>query len=472
MIGSFRNFAKSKFAGILVFIMIIPFVFWGMGGMFSSGNTNNIAKINKTNISTQDFIDHINQSNIPQQTIRNNLDKNIIEELLSTLVSTTLLELEVKDFNITISEQTLLKKIKTNKNFQNDSGIFERLKYEKFLLENNQSAPAFELRLRGRELQKNLFDYIGAGTTSPSFLTKKLYEEENKKLEIEFLNLKDFYKKKENISNTEINDFLNENKEQLKVEYIDFKYAIINPIKLLGVDEFNQAFFDKIDEIEIDISNNVELNSIAEKFNIKPIKIQNFKISDKSSDIEKKIFKARNIKFDIIESDNDYILYQIDNSEQRSPDLADNELKEEIISLVLQKSKFDFNKDLLEKIQNNQFNNNDFVKMGNNKINSTSLNSIKDNNKFDINAVELLYSLPLNSFTLINDENNQIYLAKVKKVTNQSINTKDKVFGDYTAKQNTNDKQNILKSYDLLLNKKYNVVLNEKTIERVKNFFK
>ena len=50
MIGSFRNFAKSKFAGLLVFIMIIPFVFWGMGGMFSSGNTNTIAKINKENI--------------------------------------------------------------------------------------------------------------------------------------------------------------------------------------------------------------------------------------------------------------------------------------------------------------------------------------------------------------------------------------------------------------------------------------
>ena len=46
MIGSFRNFSKSKFAGVLVFIMIIPFVFWGMGGMFSSGNTNNIDKIN------------------------------------------------------------------------------------------------------------------------------------------------------------------------------------------------------------------------------------------------------------------------------------------------------------------------------------------------------------------------------------------------------------------------------------------
>ena len=76
MIGSFRNFAKTKFAGLLVFIMIIPFVFWGMGSMFSGGNTNTIAKINKTNISTQEFIDYLNSSNIPQESIRKNLENN------------------------------------------------------------------------------------------------------------------------------------------------------------------------------------------------------------------------------------------------------------------------------------------------------------------------------------------------------------------------------------------------------------
>ena len=472
MIGSFRNFAKTKFAGILVFIMIIPFVFWGMGSMFSSGNTNNIVKINKTNISTQDFIDHINRSNIPQQTIRNNLDKNIIEELLSTLVSTTLLELEVKDFKILVSEETLLKKIKTNKNFQNDNGDFERLKYEKFLLENNQSAPAFELRLRGRELQKSLFDYIGAGTISPSFLTKKLYEEENKKLEIQYINLKDSYKKKEEVKISEINNFLDENKEQLKTEYIDFSYTVINPKLLIGVDEFNQTFFDKIDEIEVDISNNISLEEIAIKLNIQPINIVDFKLSPKANDIEKKIFEARNIKFDIIENNDDYILYQINKSEEKSPDLKDAEFKEDIINLILQKNKFDFNKELLEKIQNEQFNDNDFLKLGKEKVQTTTLNSIKDNKKFEINAVELLYSLPLNSFTLINDENNQIYLAKIKKTINQSIDLNDDNFKNYTDKQNTNNKQNILKSYDLLLNKKYNVVINEKTIERVKNFFK
>ena len=156
MISSFRNFAKTKFAGILVFIIIIPFVFWGMGGMFSGGNTNNLAKIDKINISTQDFMNHLNNSGIPEQTIRKNLDNNIIEEILTTLISTTLLDMEIKDFNIIFSENSLLKKIKKNKNFLNENGNFERIKYEKFLLENNLSAPDFEKRLKDRELQKKI----------------------------------------------------------------------------------------------------------------------------------------------------------------------------------------------------------------------------------------------------------------------------------------------------------------------------
>ena len=470
MISSFRNFAKTKFAGLLVFIMIIPFVFWGMGSMFSSGNTNNIAKINKKNISTQDFIDHINKSNIPQQTIRDNLDKNIIEELLSTLISTTLLDLEIKDFNIIISENTLLKKIKTNKNFQSEDSTFKRSKYEKFLLENNQSAPGFELRLRGRELQKNLFDYVGAGTKVPKFLSKKLFEEENKKLDLDFINLNSFYKSKADFNDLELKNFLNENKNQLKIEYIDFDYGVINPLNLIGVDEFNQAFFDKIDDIEVQISNNVDIDEILEEYNIKTTNIQNFKFSPNEKEIEKKIFEFRNIEFDIFEYENDYILYKINKTEEREPSLNDPQIKKEILELVYQKNKFDFHNKLLEKIDKKEFSNDEFSKMAGNNVESYLLNSIKDNKKFKIEAVELLYSLPVNAFTLINDDKNNIYLAKIKKIYDKQIN--DENLKEYSVKQESIFKNNILKSYDLLLNKKYNVVLNQKTIERVKNFFK
>ena len=76
MIGSLRKFASSKFAGILIGLIIIPFVFMGMGSVFNTGNTNNIAKINKKNISTQDFMNYLNQSGLSQKVIKENIDKN------------------------------------------------------------------------------------------------------------------------------------------------------------------------------------------------------------------------------------------------------------------------------------------------------------------------------------------------------------------------------------------------------------
>ena len=469
MIGSFRKFAKSRYAGILVGIIIIPFVFWGMGSVFSSGTTNSIAKINKENISTQDFIDHINQSKIPTETIRDNLDQNIIEELLSGLISTKLLNLEINEFNISITQNTLLKKIKDNKNFLDENGIFQRVKYEKFLLENNLSAAQFEKRLKDREEQKNLFDYIGAGTVSPRFLVKKLYEEENKKLNIEFIDLNDFYSKKEDISDVDMEKFIKENEDLLKIDYLDFSYAKITPQNLLGVDEFNQAFFDKIDQIEIDISNDVNFKTIVNELKIESTTIKNFRFSEDKDLIEKKIFELKNSPFDIFENENEYILYKINKSEERTPDLNDTETKDEIIQLIHQKNKFDYNKDLIDQITNKNFTNEKFDEMSQNNISTITINSVRDNKKFEINAVKLLYSLPEKSFTLINDEQNNIYLAKIKKF--EIVDFTEDNYNNNLGKQNSNTKQSILRSYDILLNDKYDVTLNQKTIQRVKNFY-
>ena len=146
MISSLRNFAKTKVAGIFIFIIIIPFVFWGMGSVFSGGNTNNIAKINNKNVSTQDFMDYLNRSGLSQKVIKENIDKNILEELLSTLISAVLLDLEIKDLDLTLSEDEMVKRIKMNKEFLDENGKFKRTLYEKFFLKNNtiyhtQSAP-------------------------------------------------------------------------------------------------------------------------------------------------------------------------------------------------------------------------------------------------------------------------------------------------------------------------------------------
>ena len=207
-------------------------------------------------------MDYLNQSGLSNQIIKNNINQGIIEELLSTLVSTTLLDLEIKDLDLSISEAVMAERIKTNKNFLDENRVFQRTKYEKFLLTSNSTAPAFEIRLKNNELQKQLFTYISGGTKSPDFLINKFYKDRNSKLEIDYINLNSFYKKNDKFTNKDLNDFITENSDKLKQDYINFEYVNISPKNLTGLDDFSKAFFDKIDNIENQISKGVEFSEI------------------------------------------------------------------------------------------------------------------------------------------------------------------------------------------------------------------
>jgi len=473
MINPFKNFSKKKIGGLLlIFVIIIAFGFGGFGGGFSTGNQNNIAKINNTNISTQDFMDYLNESGLSQQVIKENIDKNIIEELLSTLVSTTLLDLEIEELNLSITEDVLIKKIKNNKNFHDENGLFQRTLYEKFLLTNNSSAPMFEIRLKNNELQKQLFTYISGGTKTPEFLINKFYKENNKKLDIEYINLNIFYKKNEMFTDNDIKFFVEENAEKLKQDYIDFSYVEISPKKLLGVDEFNQAFFDKIDDIENQISKNIDFKIIVKNLDMSPTEVNSYINLDNKKIVENMIYNSRNDKIEILENDGAYVLYNIDNSISKLPDLENPIFKEQITNLLFQKEKYEFNKNILEKINKKTFNQTSFNELGKNNIKEVKLDSIKDTKKFEANSIQILYSLPINSFTLIANKENDVFIAKTVQYEENNINKNSTNFEKISSEEGAQSKNNILKSYDLFLNSRYQVVVNEKTLERVKNYFK
>ena len=473
MINPFKNFSKKKIGGLLlIFVIIIAFGFGGFGGGFSTGNQNNIAKINNTNISTQDFMDYLNESGLSQQVIKENIDKNIIEELLSTLVSTTLLDLEIEELNLSITEDVLIKKIKNNKNFHDENGLFQRTLYEKFLLTNNSSAPMFEIRLKNNELQKQLFTYISGGTKTPEFLINKFYKENNKKLDIEYINLNIFYKKNEMFTDNDIKFFVEENAEKLKQDYIDFSYVEISPKKLLGVDEFNQAFFDKIDDIENQISKNIDFKIIVKNLDMSPTEVNSYINLDNKKIVENMIYNSRNDKIEILENDGAYVLYNIDNSISKLPDLENPIFKEQITNLLFQKEKYEFNKNILEKINKKTFNQASFNELGKNNIKEIKLDSIKDTKKFEANSIQILYSLPVNSFTLIANKENDVFIAKTVQYEENNINKNSTNFEKISSEEGAQSKNNILKSYDLFLNSRYQVVVNEKTLERVKNYFK
>ena len=199
------------------------------------------------------------------------------------------------------------------------------------------SAPMFELKLKNRELQKHLFDFIGAGTITPNFLIEKKFEENNKSLDIEYFDMENLYKTKDDYTANEIEVFIDENKDQLKREYIDFKYVILNPKNLIGIEEFNQEFFDEIDSIENKISQGSTFDTILADINVDIIEVNEFAPSSSKQINEDLIYSKRSTEIDLIESGDSFLLYSITKKYDLSPDITNQDTKNEIIELAYQK---------------------------------------------------------------------------------------------------------------------------------------
>lgn len=473
MLNKLRIFSKTKMATVLVGIIIIPFVLWGMGSVFSGGNTNSVAKIDSVNISTKNFVDHINSSNIDANYIKKNIDNNVLQELLAELISQTMLKIEIENLNISISDQSLKNKIIFNKKFLDQDNKFSRLKYEKFLLENNINAPTFETKLKNNELRKKLFSYIDGGIKSPYFLINKTYINENKNIQIDFINLENIYKKE--FSDKDINEFIKNNKEQLKKDFIDISYVKIIPNDLIGMNEFNNEFFKKIDEIENLILNGSGISEISKKYKLKVIdEINYINLKENNEQILDEIYLNRNNdKIQLLDKNDYYLIFEIKKITKKIPSIDNKYFIKQVKKNLLYKEKYKYNKNILEQIQSNKFNDGDFKKIGNSKIiKNKEIKSQKENDLFDKNSIKLLYSLKENTFALLSDIKNNIYLVKIKKIQFENISKNADNISDYSTKSKVEIRDTLYTSYDSLINDKYNVKVNEKTLDRVINYFK
>jgi len=473
MLNKLRNFSKGKLAGVLVTIIIIPFVFWGMGSVFSGGNTNSIGKINNHNVSTQDFVDFINNSKISPEVIKENINNNILEELLTQLVSTSLIDIEINELKVSISDEILAKKIKKQKSFHDEENNFSRTKYEKFLLESNMSSVKFEQGIKNNELKKKLFTYIAGGIKSPFFLINKTYKEQLKRIEVTYLDLNSIYINKNEITENDLKKHINKNKEKFLLEKIDISLIKITPQNITGENEFTENFFSKIDEIENLITNNNNIDEIAKKYNLEVKKVKEY-YPEKSSDLLlNEIYKNRNKNvLELLDKNDFFLLYEIKNLKKILPSLENNEFLTMVRNDLFEKNKYEIHTDLMKKIQKKEFTNEDFFKLSKGILNNLKINSIKDTSKFTADSVSLLYSLGINNFSLVSDEKNNVYLVKIKNIYENYLSKNSKEIKTFASQTNIKLQDNIYNSYDLLLNEKYKIKINQKTLDRVKNYFK
>ena len=86
MIKSIKKYSKSLLFKVLVGIIILPFVFWGMGDVFSGGNQNIVATIDSKKISTQEFMKYVNRLNLDDKEREQLTNGDLLEKFYQVIL--------------------------------------------------------------------------------------------------------------------------------------------------------------------------------------------------------------------------------------------------------------------------------------------------------------------------------------------------------------------------------------------------
>jgi len=344
MLQKLRKFSGSIFAKVFLAIVAIPFIFWGMGDLFSVGNQRTIVKIDKEKVLTKDFVNYINNF----YDIKENINTVEIEKLLTNFIGRKLIQLEIEKFNINITEKSLAQLVKSQEIFKKENK-FSRNEYEKFLIKNSVNAVAYEKNLSQQEKKKQVLEFIGGGIEPADFLTNIEYDKINQKRNIQLINLNDVFKKDLVIEEEQIQSYFDKNKDSFIDVYKSIKFFELNPNNLIGTDEFNDLFFKKIDEIDDLIANGHNLDYLREKFNLdleKTITLNKFGKNKNLKSIENfpnnlidNVFKIETLDSPILyESDDRYFIIELNDTEKIQKKVSDEKVNKNIL-LTLKKEK-------------------------------------------------------------------------------------------------------------------------------------
>ena len=484
MATSIGKLSKSFFIKLLVGIIILPFVFWGMGDVFSGGNQNVIATIDSKKVNTQEFVNYVNRLNLNEEQVKNLSKTDLIEQILSEYIGRKVMALEIEKIGIVVSDNALRNIIKNDKLFFKDDK-FSRTEYEKFLIKSGITAPQFEANIVEQEKRRQFLSSLAGGIVVPEMLVEKEFKKENQTKTIEYIDLEKYHSKNKP-SRESLKELYERNKNIFFVELKSIRYAEIKPELISGSADYNENFFKQLDLIENKVLDGQTFDETTVANNLKIIefnKINANKEDENKNKIEKlsdnlfnKIYNIKNTQSpEVINIEGKYYLAEVKDAEKKNKTMDDPEVVEALNAQLSFKEKIENNTSLAKDISLGAFENDNFKKFADDnglEVKNYKISSLKQNEIFNDGMIKRIFLTNDGEINLItNNTFTKSFLISTKKTEYKTLDNNSNEFEQYEAKARLNLINKIYQSYDENVNQKYKVELNQRTIDRVKNSF-
>ncbi len=484
MLTSIGKYSKSFFVKLLVGIIILPFVFWGMGDVFRGGNQNVIASIDSEKVSTQEFVDYLRRLNLNEKQIKNLPKTDLIEKILSEYIGKKVMALEISQLGINVNDDALRNIIKNDKMFFKDDK-FSRTEYEKFLIKSGVTAPLFEANIVEQEKRRQFLSSLSGGIVIPEILVVKEYRKENQSKTIKYIDLEKYHSKNKATEESK-KELYDRNKNVFFTEFKTLNYVEITPEKISGSNEYNENFFKQLDIIENNVLDGQSFFDTVSNNNLKTLSIKMInskkedenknKINDLSDNLFKKIYNLNEINSpEVINVDNKYYLAEISKIDKKLRPFNDPEVQEALNAQLNFKIKIENNSSILKDISMGALDKEKFLKFASDnglEVKDLKINNLKENKIFSEGIIKRIFLTKDGEIDLItNNTLTKSFLILAIKTEYKELKKGSNEYEQFEAKARLNLINKIYQSHDNNLNKKYKVEINQKTIERVKNSF-
>ncbi len=232
MLQHIRKYADNILFKLLLGLIIISFIIAGISGVLSSSNKDYVAVVDGNQyISVTNFIDAKKRQlqqlrsiypNITSEQIRGlDLDNTVLNQL----VTAKLLEIETANLGILIDDSIVLNVIKSNQNFQDNSGSFDKELFKSILSRSKIPEADYVAQIKNDLANKTLLNTLAVQITPSAKLVNAVNSYNNQMLNLEIITVSS-----KNVANTppkeeEIVEFYQKNIAQYTIpEYRDIEY--------------------------------------------------------------------------------------------------------------------------------------------------------------------------------------------------------------------------------------------------------
>ena len=269
-------------------------------------------------------------------------------------------------------------------------------------------------------------------------------------------------------------------------KFKNLRFAEITPQKISGNKEYDERFFKQLDIIENNVLDGQSFDETAQGDNLEIINIKKInankedenknKITNLSNDLFKKIYNLNSVnKPEVININNKYYIAEVSKIEDEARTFDDPDVQKALNAQLNFKNKIESNTSILKDISMGALDKTKFDEFASkNKldIKNYTLKSLKQNEIFSESIIRRIFLTKDGEIDLItNNTLTKSFLVYVINTKHKDLKKGSNEYEQYEAKARLNLINRIYQSHDNNLNEKYEVELNQRTIERVKNSF-